>query len=81
MKHDINMDHEVNKMVEALDDALEEASESVLANFAERQMSDWMTAYGATEHASAEFSAMESEILRRALEVIFLRAKEKGTLW
>ena len=80
MKHDINMDHEVYKLVEALDDAFDNAVEETLGNFAERQFGDWMTAYGASETASAEFSAVEDEILRRSLEVITLRWKESKKL-
>ena len=81
MKHDINMDYEVTKLVEALDDAFDDAVEEVLCNFAERQFGDWVNAYGTSDTASAEFSAMEDEILRRSLEVITLRWKESSKLW
>jgi len=78
---DINMDHEVNKLVESLDDAFEEVVEDVFASFAERQYSDWIGKYGMTATSSQEFSNMEDEILRRALEVMILRWKESKRVW
>jgi len=75
---DINKDYEVMTLVEVLDDAIEDTTESFLANFAERQMSDWMSEYGATEEASKRFSELEEEILQRALRVIRTRWKQAG---
>ncbi len=75
---DINKDYEVITLVEALDDAIENTTESFLANFAERQMSDWMSEYGATEEASKRFSELEKEILQRALRVIRTRWEQAG---
>ena len=75
---DINKDYEVMTLVEALDDAIENTTESFLANFAERQMSDWMSEYGATEEASKSFSELEEEILQRALRVIRTRWEKSG---
>ena len=74
----INTDYEVVTLVEALDDAIENASESFLINFAERHMSDWMGEGGATQEASKSFSELEKEILQRALRVIRTRWEQAG---
>jgi len=76
MKIDINMDHEVKLMVEAMDDAFDGAVDEALANFAERQFGDWVTANGGTERSIAEFSNIEDEITERAIEVIAHRWKK-----
>ena len=78
MKHDINLDVEVTQLVENIDDAVNEAVEEFLANFAERQMNDFMTANGATEETAMAFQKLENEIMRRALRVIRTRWERSG---
>ena len=78
MEHDINIDVEVTDLVETLDDIIDEAVENFLCNFAERQMSDFMSTNGATRKASMAFQDIENEIMRRALGVIRSRWERSG---
>ena len=78
MEHDINIDVEVADLVEVLDDTIDETVENFLCNFVERQMSDFMTAHGATRRASMAFQDIENEIMRRALRVIRSRWERSG---
>ena len=78
MEHDINIDVEVTDLVETLDDIIDEAVENFLCNFAERQMSDFMSTNGATRKASMAFQDIENEIMRRALRVIRSRWERSG---
>lgn len=75
---DINLDVEVNDMVEQLDDVINDAVESFLASFAERQYGDWVNTHGITEESSKRFTELEAEILRRALRVIRTRWERSG---
>ena len=78
---DINMDYEVNKLVELLDDGFDSAVEEFDMDFTERQYNDWISEHGLTETSAAEFSSVIDEILRRALEVLIKRWKEKKQVW
>ena len=71
------MEHEAKELVEALDDAFDETVENFFVGFAERQYNDWINSGGTKE----EFSNVEDELLRRALEKLTNRWKEKGQLW
>lgn len=75
---DINIDVEVADLVEALDDTLSDAQEEFEINFKERQMNDWVSAYGLTEESISRFDAIQNEILRRALVVIRTRWERSG---
>ena len=78
MEHEINIDVEVTDLVETLDDIIDESVENFLCNFAERQMSDFMTANGATRKASMAFQDIENEIMRRAFRIIRARWERSG---
>jgi ferritin len=78
MEHEINIDVEVTDLVETLDDTIDEAVENFLCNFAERQMSDFMTANGATRRTSMAFQDIENEIMRRAFRIIRTRWERSG---
>jgi len=73
----MDIEREAKDLVEALDDAFDEAVENFFVGFAERQYNDWLSS-GGSEY---EFSNVEDECLRRALEKITNRWKEAGQLW
>jgi len=69
------IEEEIKSLVEALDDACDQAFEEWSMNFTERHYGDFINANGATHSTSWMFSAIEGGILKEALK----RIQERNT--
>jgi len=71
----MNIEEEIKSLVEALDDACDQAFEEWSMNFTERQYNDLSNALGATHSTAWIFSVIEGGILKEALKRIQERKK------
>jgi len=75
---DINIDVEARDLSELMEDAFSDIQEEFEINFKERQMSDWVNAYGLTEESTQRFDAVQNEILRKACVLVRTRLERNG---
>jgi len=75
---DINIDVEARDLAELFEDALSDVQENFEVNFKERQMSDWVGAYGLTAESTQRFDEVQNEILRKACVLVRSRWERNG---